>query len=257
MNFSDTPYFEKLLEKKRALLKEICRENNIHSILDFGAGNGTSFSKYIHQEYPNIKLTVFDQSKESLSQINWSDERVAISSEWDFIKNNKYDLIIASEVIEHQENPVMTMVQIRGCLSTDGKLLITIPNGYGFNELCSFLKKCIIGSGHKSKIVDVFTLADSPHLSFFSNNNFQSVISDSGFKIQKMGNVVFSHFKLVRYLCNKYQSILSANFFLSNVLPSWLCDDWYYVLEVGGVNSNNTYKKSRFSQFRARLNAKK
>ncbi len=254
MDSTLSPYFKKLLEKKRSLLDEICNKNNIHSILDFGAGNGISFSKYIFQRYPNIRLTIFDESIESLNQINWSDQRVMITSNWDDIKKNKYDLIIASEVLEHQENPVLIMSQIKEYLSDSGILLITIPNGYGFNELCSFLKKLLMSNKSMQKSTDAFTLAYSPHLSFFSIKDFQCVISNSGYSILKMGNIVFSHVKPIRYLCSKFKTILMLNFFLSKILPSWLCDDWYFVLTAGEKMPINSYKKNWLSLYRAKLN---
>ena len=42
-----SPYFDKLVEKKRSLLDGLFSKENLISVLDFGAGNGKSFSEYI------------------------------------------------------------------------------------------------------------------------------------------------------------------------------------------------------------------
>lgn len=252
-----SPYFNNLVEKKRSLLNDLFTQEMISSVLDFGAGNGKSFSEYIYRNYPSVNLTIFDTSKESLSQIEWAADNTIVSDDWEKIKNNKYDLIIASEVIEHQADPVLVMNALRNCLSENGIILITIPNGFGFTELCSFIKKCItqyLSMGTSGS--DVFTLADSPHLSFFSEDTFGKVIRDSGFKVVRKGNVVFSHFILIRYLSDKLSIIRKLNFYLSNFMPSWSCDDWFYILSKDAVYQTKIYKISWFTKFRAKLNVK-
>lgn len=252
-----SPYFDKLVEKKRSLLDGLLSKENLISVLDFGAGNGKSFSEYINRNYPSVKLTIFDTSNESLGQITWVNNNVIVSDDWEKIKNNKYDLIIASEVIEHQADPVIVMTALRNCLSENGILLITIPNGFGFTELCSFIKKYTTQYlSIRPSNSDVFTLADSPHLTFFSKDTFSKVVRDSGFKVVRKGNVVFSHFILIRYLSDRWSVILRLNFFSSNFMPSWACDDWFYILTKDAVSQTKTYKISWFTKFRAKLNVK-
>ena len=252
-----SPYFNNLVEKKRSLLDDLFTKERVSSVLDFGAGNGKSFSEYIYRNYPSVNLTIFDTSKESLSQIKWAADSTIVSDDWEKVRNNKYDLIIASEVIEHQADPVIIMTTLRDCLSENGILLITIPNGFGFTELCSFIKKCIAQYlSIEPSGSDVFTLADSPHLSFFSEDTFDKVIRDSGFKVVRKGNVVFSHFILIRYLSDKWSVIRRLNFYFSNFMPPWSCDDWFYILSKGAVYQTKIYKISWFTKFRAKLNAK-
>jgi 2-polyprenyl-3-methyl-5-hydroxy-6-metoxy-1,4-benzoquinol methylase len=252
------PYFNGLVRKKRLILDKILVQHKIVTVLDFGAGNGKSFSEYIADHYPHLHLTIFDTSKKSLDQITWASNarNVIVSDNWSAIKR-KYDLIIASEVIEHQKDPVSVMISMRECLSDDGVLLITIPNGFGFTEITSFFKKYITQYRAKTANAnDVFTLADSPHVSFFSNSSFHNVILDSSFNIIDKGNIVFSHFILMRYLSNMSSMILRVNFYICNFLPSWLCDDWFYILSKAPIHESKAYKPSLFSKFRTNLNLK-
>jgi len=52
-----------------------------------------------------------------------------------------FDVIIVSEVLEHLDDAAgsMLLAEIRAALNPGGRLLVTVPNGYGWFELESFL----------------------------------------------------------------------------------------------------------------------
>ncbi|MFN8488770.1 MAG: methyltransferase domain-containing protein [Caldilineaceae bacterium] len=49
--------------------------------------------------------------------------------------NEKYDCLICCEVIEHLDNPLEFLTELRRILADDGLLLLSTPNGYGYSEI--------------------------------------------------------------------------------------------------------------------------
>ncbi len=134
------------------------------------------------------------------------------------------DVIIASEVLEHLPEAVLsdTLEQMRRTLKPSGTLLVTVPNGYGWFELESFLwrrtgvgallewmrgsrgivalKRRLFGADpgpHPS------TLAHSPHVQRFTLRSICSRLEAHGFAIRETrGSVLacgpFSNLVLTR-----------------------------------------------------------
>lgn len=81
--------------------------------------------------------------------------------------DEKYDMIISTEVIEHLENPVLLLEQLKGLLADNGKILLTTPN--------------------KDFASKKFTwLTDSPpvHVTWLSRKSFIKIADKLGFKIE-------------------------------------------------------------------------
>jgi len=125
------------------------------------------------------------------------------------------DVIIASEVIEHIPDVELSSVLqiIKKKLGRDGVLFITVPNGYGWFEIESFLwfktgigfvlnktraarlislsKKMLFGRDIESKHPS--TVADSPHVQRFTYKSIQDVLTREGFIVKDIkGSVMFA-----------------------------------------------------------------
>lgn len=124
------------------------------------------------------------------------------------------DVVIASEVLEHIPDREMGLVM--GALSakirSGGRLLVTVPNGYGWFEMESFLW---FGMGlgrlmEASRIAGVVerlkrrlcgergaelpsTLADSPHVQRFTQKSVRRLLESHGFGVRSVeGTVLFA-----------------------------------------------------------------
>ncbi len=122
------------------------------------------------------------------------------------------DVIIASEVLEHIPDGDMSGVfeAIRKALKPGGRLLVTVPNGYGWFEFeallwnkfglrhCFFwwsryvaLKKRIFGE-HRFDETPM-TVAESPHVQRFTWNSIRSLLESEGFRVEQTeGSVLFA-----------------------------------------------------------------
>ena len=124
------------------------------------------------------------------------------------------DVIIASEVLEHLETNELSRVLsgVRTKLNLDGLFLVTVPNGFGWFEVESYLwfrigigrllqRVKVAGLIHKLKCLilgsDIdaaypSTLSESRHLQRFSYSSIQDLLRNAGFEVEQIqGAVLF------------------------------------------------------------------
>jgi SAM-dependent methyltransferase len=112
----------------RRILKDIIRPLEIESVLDIGCGQG-SLLQELCVEFPSIKPYGVDISK---SAVELAIQRVPNGRFWvsDISQqplNEKYDLVVCSEVLEHIPDDITTIQNLRQM--TDKYLLISAPQG--------------------------------------------------------------------------------------------------------------------------------
>lgn len=120
-----------------------------------------------------------------------------------------FDAVIASEVLEHLDDAVLhtSLGLIADKLRPGGKLLVTVPNGWGWFELEALLwnrlgvgefvlRRAARGAAHgalahaKQELTDSYvaescasTLAQSPHLQRFTFTTIQRTLAAHGFEV--------------------------------------------------------------------------
>jgi 2-polyprenyl-3-methyl-5-hydroxy-6-metoxy-1,4-benzoquinol methylase len=85
--------------------------------------------------------------------------------------DGSYDIVLASHLIEHLNNPKSLIDEIYRILKNDGYCFITTPNISGFQA-------CIFGSRWRSAIFD--------HLYLFSKKTLEKMLKNAGFKIESI-----------------------------------------------------------------------
>jgi 2-polyprenyl-3-methyl-5-hydroxy-6-metoxy-1,4-benzoquinol methylase len=112
-----------------AAIKKYCACHG-QSVLDVGCGYNATFLRYIQQHYNPRQCSAFDLvlNKESLQQAN------IICREGDlnnpFPQTEKYDLIFATAILEHLEQPISFLQECFATLAPGGRLLLTTPSIY-------------------------------------------------------------------------------------------------------------------------------
>ncbi len=176
-------------------------------LLDFGCGTGVWISIPLAIEGYNIKG--IDICRESIHYGKKLIEKSHLGINPDVLEHidladnrGSYDVIIASEVLEHIYNvdDILKLIYIK--LRIGGRLIITVPNGYGWFEKESFLwNKLKIGSFLKfTKIYHILlflrqklykkylnkyssSLSNSPHIQRFTLDSICTLIRQHGFQI--------------------------------------------------------------------------
>lgn len=115
------------------------------TILEFGCGTAVMVSAYLLQKGYNIYGIDLDQAsidfgREQFLTHGLDPNRLIAGNVQDLL-NASFDIILATEVFEHIEksdiDEIIEMLDQK--LKPGGKLIVTVPNGFGWFELESFL----------------------------------------------------------------------------------------------------------------------
>lgn len=191
--------------RERALLifKEIIKTKP-KKILDAGCGRGfyiksLSYLPFIEKIYGiDINSAYLQIAKKNI------DKKKVVVKKASVYKlpfpDNSFDLVIASEILEHLKDDFRALLELRRVLKTNRKLIITVPNlhfPFLWDPINYLLMKFF--KTHVNK--NIWWLAGiwADHERLYSLEKIKKLISDSGFRIKTIKQIVhfclpFSHF---------------------------------------------------------------
>ena len=167
----------------------------------------------------------------------------------------KVDVIIVSEVLEHLTNKALTELLnvVHTTLRANGRLLVTVPNGYGWYEIESWLWKhvglewffkrtrldriimrfkTLLTGKQEEELVERHpsTFDSSPHVQRFTLGTLCDYMATQGFKVRdatgsvivagQLSNLFFTGFSAITHLNNRLGDklpSLAAGFYVSFV----------------------------------------
>ncbi len=217
-------------------------------ILDIGCGRGNISIPLASLNYQVLGIDLDENSIEEINKKNTFENaefRVQDATTLDI--NDKYDFIIASEVIEHIEKPEDLLKSLKNILKDKGFLIITIPNGKSWEErFRKFTTHSERGKKLKKTIKEklgsediIQTHANSPHLHFFTLKKFEKLITSEGYEIIACQNQA-SIFKEVYYLFLRFilkrgskvfRFFDRIDNFLADITPQSMADGWMLVIK--------------------------
>ena len=109
------------------LVRQVVKESGTRlRWLDFGAGDGTLLET-VHRIDPEASLFAYDLSTQAEQAVR---SRAPISGFYSSMAEigTDYDVIILSHVLEHVDNPRAVLVDLIERLSTEGQIVIQVPN---------------------------------------------------------------------------------------------------------------------------------
>jgi SAM-dependent methyltransferase len=120
---------------RRKIIIEILKKDKIedHFIIDFGSGQG-DLIKDLSKDFYNAKMFGFELSKIGVS-ISKVKVPKATFIQKNLLENNSMDYIsignygICSEVLEHLDEPIIFLKNIKQNLKDQAKLIVTVPGG--------------------------------------------------------------------------------------------------------------------------------
>ncbi len=98
------------------------------TLLDFGCGQGLLLK--LLENY-NYNLYGYDFSNELIELAIKNTTNAKIYNK--LPENKKYDVIVLSEVLEHLQDPLSVLKDLKDKLNKGGFLILTVPNGDRFN----------------------------------------------------------------------------------------------------------------------------
>lgn len=257
------------LAKRLQFVSELITRLEPQKILDVGCGTGDNLTQQLAKMFPEYRFVGIDSD---MASINYANSRRTTENIEFFVADEqaqlgRFDLVIASEVIEHVESPTVFLEFLTNSVEKDGNIILTLPNGFGPFECAAmleaflhfigvlavvrFFKRLIVVSLPKNQFND--TLAISPHINFFSYSKFNTLITDCGFRVGK--------YQARTFLCGfgfdhliKSEQILSWNAKVAGRLPPQFVSAWMFLLIPPDRFVSCEAKASLFSRFRRYIN---
>lgn len=261
-------------EKRLNFFIENIEDINPNNILDIGCGTGDLLTIPLSQYFIKTKVYGFDSDDTSIeiATQNNSYKNLYFIKDINIIKDSKFNVVMASEVIEHVEDPHQFLLDLRSYIdnSSKSRIFITLPNGFGpyeFNTLIenifhilkiNILIKSIKNLFKSSSKIETQkdTLANSPHLNFFSYNEISKLFYDTGLEIIKYEPRTFlcgPHFSRIIELLK----LSKWNESFVKYLPKQLASGWMFVLEIKKEPIKPSWKRSAWAKKRRNFNLKR
>ena len=258
--------------KRLAFCAEVLAQVAPGLVVDVGCGTGAGLTRSLAERAPQAQFVGIDSDEASLDYARGSSPpgNLTYRGIGDLCRYRGADLIIASEVLEHVEDPEAFLRELRGLLGPKSRLLLTVPNGWGPFELATFVETLVWLSGLMGALrilkgwfaerrVDPFgkdTLAVSPHIHFYSWKQLMAMFARSGLRMRSYQPRTF----LCGFLLDPILGALGLlrwNARIADRLPPQLVSDWMFVLEPAPPQEAPAYRRGRVNRWRARLNEKR
>jgi 2-polyprenyl-3-methyl-5-hydroxy-6-metoxy-1,4-benzoquinol methylase len=148
-------------------------------VLEIGAGPG-SITRFLHG-HNGCHVTAIEIDEEAIKKLSHFCERIyrcdLNDHSWTSVlsRDNKFEVIVAADVLEHLYDPWATLRAIKDVLSVDGCVVVSLPH-IGHNAVIA----CLLQENMEYRD---WGLLDKTHIRFFGIQNIQRLFNDAGFKI--------------------------------------------------------------------------
>lgn len=244
-------------KKRLAYAESLLRERKPTTVLDVGCGNGIYLTIPLAERFPETQFWGVDSDATTIeaAQAQTTLPNLHFRVDAEIPATQTFDVIIASEVIEHVEHPGAFLLFLRSKLQAGGSMFITTPNGYGCFEIMTALETALhllgvmtllskvpflhsfkVGIGYDTDNISAMqhdTLAISPHVNFFSYKRLRKLFSEAGFRVvayrprSLFGGIGFQQLM-------KRKSVLEWNARTADRMPPHVVSGWMFVVEVQG-----------------------
>lgn len=186
-------------------------------VLELGSSTGY-LTKQMNRRGCLVDIVEIDKADAQVAEKFARKTYVGSLEDLDFIEkiDRKYDVIVASNILEHLKNPFKILRLIKDKLKKDGQVLIALPN-----IACWAIRKDLFFKG-KFDYKETGIL-DKTHLRFFTYFTAQDLVKESGLKILDIVPTEISyplHFRILKlgYLGKILDRIISKQ--LLNRFPN-------------------------------------
>lgn len=255
--------------KRQSFVEAAIREAQPRTVLDFGCGTGAQLTGPLAAEFPAISFHGADVDP---STIAWARRHstlpnLTFGTPDSLPEDQRFDMIIASEVLEHVDDPPSLLRNLHCRLADGGRLIVTVPNGYGPFEAMALVEALLTLGGilpllRRLKALmlgpppvtpdDPATLANSPHINFFTRPALSTLLDNAGFPcLRFQPRTVFCGFVFDWIVRGR---IAHWNARLGDRLPAWCASDWMFVCSKSAPSlRENAWRRSSLARWRRRV----
>jgi len=240
-------------------------------ILDIGCGAGTQLTAPLAAAFPRIAVTGIDEDSRSLAWARAHNAAPNLSylAPAELSAERRFDLVIASEVLEHVADPMAFLSQLAARTRAGGRLVLTVPNGYGVFEWMALTEAFLNLTGIQAALRRLkeqrrrghgeaapATLANSPHVNFFSFRELGRLFTEAGLGIERYRpRTVFCGYLVDSLVRGDW--LVAWNADIADRLPAWCASDWMFELQVAGPAQATDWRRGAWASWRKRLNERR
>ena len=212
------------------------------SILELGCGIGAVSFPLSSFGFKLVGIDIDQDSIKSCNAKNPFPETASyiVSDAQTLSLEKKFDIVVATEILEHCPHPERVVDTLYKHLNADGIGIVTTPNGYCLSEIIFsrlFQKLGIHTLFHKlpRKIYTALTGSPTPyysmnvfchHVQFFTYSKFKNLLEKGGCRILSVSNL-----DLGMVLDWKWLSLLKkVEFKLATYVPHYLAGGWVFAI---------------------------
>jgi SAM-dependent methyltransferase len=257
--------------KRLAFCERVIAERRPRLVLDVGCGTGAHLTRPLAERFPATRFVGIDADARSIAFARAAGRppNLEFATEDALGDYRDADVVIASEVVEHVEAPESFLAALRAKLAEDGTMVITLPNGRGPFELAALaqallqaagllgtlrrLKRTLVGGAAEAESGAANTLAESPHVNFFTYRQVRALFEAAGFRI--------AEYQPRTFLCGfGFDALVNAaglaawNARVTDALPASLASAWMFQLEKAPARGEAPVLGGAFTRLRRRLN---
>jgi 2-polyprenyl-3-methyl-5-hydroxy-6-metoxy-1,4-benzoquinol methylase len=202
--------------KKMAFINRHLAPRRPCSILELGSGQGLILRNLRDCDAIGVEI---DKGEAAIARAKGLDVRVGHAGRYD--AGRKFDVVIASEVIEHMLEPQTLLENAARHLHPGGMLLLTTPNGYGYYEFSErhLNPRYLIRSNNLLRRVlgkKPYKRGDSlDHCQWFTMQRLLRMTRKAGFSLIEQEN-------------SDFITGSELDLQLASKLPYWLVSGWYF-----------------------------
>lgn len=218
------------------------KDANHLKVLDLGCGIGGFTFPLSALKYQVVGVDIDPKSISSCESRNTFPNATYIVGNAETLDlQEKFDVVIASEVMEHCFHPHLVAQTLARHLADGGIGIVSVPNGFCFSELIFsrfFQKLGIISLFHKlpRRVYTFLTGSPSPfyslnvfchHVQFFSFGKFKSLLDSNGFRVLLVRNLDLG--LLLDWTCLSPLKRIECK--LADSVPHSLAGGWVFVIK--------------------------
>ncbi|HEX3051167.1 MAG TPA: class I SAM-dependent methyltransferase [Aggregatilineaceae bacterium] len=252
--------------KRFTFISSLIEQHRPDHVLDVGCGTGEFLTIPLAERFPEVRFVGIDSDAVSIIHAREQNHLPNLSFPDTPPAGECFDLVIASEVLEHVDAPDQFLAELRGYLSDHGRIVITTPNGYGPFEWASLLetmvmvaRRSLVPGERRRQAPEIEardTLAISPHVNFFTRGDLRRLFEGAGLRVVEARSRTFLCGRGFDTLVRRVR-LIEWNARIADRLPAWMNSDWMFVLGQGGTAHPQPYRRRLDARLRRALNAKR